>query len=97
MGGGRRAVALAVEVDREGIIALIGDHFGAGHFILVEAAPVMDDDDEAFGVTRGFGEVAFIGRAIERIVDGLARLGGEDEGRGGGKGCEEAHGVSFFE
>nr|WP_290760040.1 hypothetical protein [Henriciella sp.] len=52
----------------------------------------MNDKNETFGVARRLSEIAFIGRAIDLIGDGFARMGGERERGGRGKEAENAHG-----
>jgi hypothetical protein len=71
-----RAVALAIEIEREGLVAERGDHVGALLLVCGHAAPRMNDDDEPFGSAGRLGAIAFEGFAIDAVGNGFTRMSG---------------------
>jgi hypothetical protein len=82
------AVAGAVDVEREGVVAEFGQHVGAAALVVVEAVPVVHDHHEAAGVL-GLGEVAGEGLAPDFVLD-ILRGGGAGQRQRNGGGSEKA-------
>jgi hypothetical protein len=72
-----RVVALAVEIEREGLIPERCDHVGALLLIRGHAAPSMNDDHETFGSAVRLGAVALESFAIDSVGNRLTRVSGQ--------------------
>src|SRR5262249_22519974 len=81
--GIRGAVAFAIEIECEGVVAERGDHVGALLLVLGHAAPRMNDDYDSLGGTGGLGAIALEGLSVRGVGDIFASVGRQWKQRGG--------------